>query len=431
MSDASRQFSAPRLMPDTGYRDDPGPVPFISKLIIPGTSPKVAQDVSLAGRRFELWSPNSRGLPFYPGIKTPSVDLEDLAQGKKRYDGHLGPLDPTYHPQHYQLWRSYLPMSQLRPLVLSEGELVGHVRRLPSTVPLAGSLSLSNRQGYQLPSLRSEDFTPVPVKLVELESRPFTLVALWSNVNGLDTDLLPALNAPPAAVVAATEAKGKRRQSPSLSLSDYESDETPEHPAAGTKGVLHQGPSATPAVQLRDEGSHPVASSSTLSDKTKRAKEIYAASPFVISEFWRIDGLPRNCLTALDLLALLKEVAKKMLFAVRQVLHMWRRWEAVYWVCFESKDQALQVRGYLSSANLSGTDGCEGPLVAESTYLLAVEEVHHPKERPLSPTGHWNLPIDIDARFAGESVAAPSSLELPGPSTSAPPPAPVAPESMN
>lgn len=122
MDDNSRRFLSPRLMPDAGYRDDPGPVPFLSKFIIPGDKPKVARDVTLAGRRFEIWSPNSRRLPFYPGIKAPGVDLEDLAKGKKRYDGHLGPLDPTYHPQHYQSRRPYLPFvrrhSHLNPSTL-------------------------------------------------------------------------------------------------------------------------------------------------------------------------------------------------------------------------------------------------------------------------------------------------------------------------
>lgn len=103
------RFSAPRLLPEAGYADDPGPIPFLSKLILPDDQPKSSGDVSIAGRRFELWSPNSRRLPFYPGIKAPGMDLEDLARGRKRYDGHLGPLDPTYHPQHYQPNRPYLP----------------------------------------------------------------------------------------------------------------------------------------------------------------------------------------------------------------------------------------------------------------------------------------------------------------------------------
>ncbi len=664
MSDASRLFSAPRLMPDAGYGDDPGPIPYISKLLIPGTSPKVARDVSIAGRRFELWSPNSRRLPFYPGIKTPGVDLEDLSQGKKSYDGHLGPLDPTYHPQHYQPRRPYLPFvrrhshlnppsqfpefvslfdsseawsadassesgrghipgayidrlrrrnaallremetvreelrnshrkenrvlwtrrplyvadasfgplydivsfedaldsltaiqraiklrdawvsyarlkcqapwdqadmpylfiaegneqymgvwmsdevfddallyltragvacfflheytteeaafhhrthtpypdpvmqnyalisaedgpwrravsaSRLRPLILSEGESVGRVQRLPSTIPRAGSLSLSNRQGYRLPSLRNESSTPVPVKLAELESRPLTPVMMWSNADGLNTDLPPALSlaeakarhaaqtnpvrsteaveTAPTDARASARAKGKRRQSPSYSLSDYESDRELVHAAVGSGDAVSResqdasGPSAT---QLGSEDPALTASSSALSVESERAKELYAAYPLVISEFWRIDSLPRDCLAASDLLSLLKEAAKKTPFAVRQILRTWRRREAVYWVHFGNSDQALRVRGYLSRAGLSNTDGCDGPLVAESTYLLALEEVRHPEVRPLSPTGHWNLPVDIDARFAEEHTVTSAAQEPPSRNASLPLPA--------
>ncbi|KAF4588085.1 hypothetical protein EYR38_010050 [Pleurotus pulmonarius] len=667
----SRLFLAPRLLPDAGYRDDPGPVPFISKLILPGISPKVARDITIAGRRFELWSPNSRRLPFYPGIKAPGVDLEDLAQGKKRYDGHLGPLDPTYHPQHYQPRRPYLPFvrrhshlnppslypefvslfdspeawsahrssepgkgcipeayigrlkrrnttliqeagnlrdhlrdshkkkdralwkhrplypsnfnlealrditsfeealdtltaiqrgiklrdawvsyvrlkrqdpwnpedrpyiftvegneqymgvwmsdevfddallyltrsgvacfflheytpeesafhhrtltpypdavmqnyslisaedgpwrkavaeSRLRPLAMSEAESVGRVRKLPTYSPKAGSLSLSNRQGYRHPSLRDEGSTPAPVKLAELEPRALTPVMLWPNADGLETDLPPALSLAEAkarhaaltkptgktsvaetslaAPSCSTEAKGKQRQSPSNSLPDYESDGVTEPSAANREGAAQSKSRAAPISPIAvrtDEESNPIPSSSSRKIAapllSERAQELYAAYAFEISEFWRVDCLPRGCSSALELLALLKETAKKIPFAVRQILRTWRQQNAVYWIRFEDKEQALKVRGCLSSARFSNADGCDGPLVAESVYLLALEEVRHPEERPLSPTGHWNLPIEVDARFvkASANATAPSQSQSSNSSTPTPLPAP-------
>ncbi len=139
----------------------------------------------------------------------------------------------------------------------------------PSAIPRAGSLSLSNRQGYRLPSLRNEDSTPALAKLAELESRPLTPVMLWPNVDGLDTDLPPALSlaaakarraaqmkpvgsadavasaveAAPTEVIISAEVKGKRCQSPSYSLLDCESDASRNHDPIDVRQSADKQPS--------------------------------------------------------------------------------------------------------------------------------------------------------------------------------------------
>ncbi|KAJ8690414.1 hypothetical protein PTI98_011842 [Pleurotus ostreatus] len=633
----SRRFLSPRLMPDAGYSDDPGPIPFLSKLVIPGDYPKVARDVTIAGRRFEIWSPNSRRLPFYPGIKSPGVDLEDLAKGKRRYDGHLGPLDPTYHPQHYQPRRPYLPFirrhshlnppslfpefvslfddseawssragsetgeghvtesyvkrlkkrntsllqdvkflgdslresyserdrllwqnrplypsnmhiealrditsfeealdmitemqrgiklreawinyvqlknltprdpadfahvfavegneqymglwmsdeallymtrsgvacfflheytiqeamfhhrthtyypdavmqnyalisdkdgpwrfavkrSKLRALTLEEGESVGRVKKLLHTLPASGSLSLSNRQGYRSPSLRDDRSLPEARKLAEMASRPRTPVKLWHDMDGLEADAprtasLPVAKAPrvklkPAGMIEASGAastpltddpKGKsKRREPTSPLPGYESEPeasrvaTPQAMVATVSREREAAVRATQGASTSQASFIARAHAPSVPAASSRAKELYAAYAKEILEFWRIDGLPHGITTPKELLELFQETSKKIPFAVPQMLRTWKGRQDIYWVRFGDRDQALRVRGYLSRASISGSDGCDGPLVAESTYLLAQEEVRDPEERPSSPTGYWNLPIDLDARF--------------------------------
>ncbi|KDQ26075.1 hypothetical protein PLEOSDRAFT_160672 [Pleurotus ostreatus PC15] len=638
----SRRFLSPRLMPNAGYADDPGPIPFLSKLIIPGDYPKVARDVTIAGRRFEIWSPNSRRLPFYPGIKAPGVDLEDLAKGKKRYDGHLGPLDPTYHPQHYQPRRPYLPFvrrhshlnppnlfpefaslfddseawsprvgsvtgegrvtesyvrrlkkrntsllqdakllrddllesyserdrllwrnrplypsnlhiealsdivsfeealdtitemqrgiklreawinyvrlknlapwdpadlayifavegneqymgvwmsddafddallymaragvacfflheytaqetmfhhrthtyypdavmqnyalisnedglwrhavkrSKLRALTLEEGESVGRVKKLQCTLPASGSLSLSNRQGYRLPSLREERSLPNARELVELVSRPRTPVKFWYDMDGLEADAPRVASLPVARasrierksagkaeasstteIPSAVDPKGKgKEREPASPLPDYESESEASRMVVSQAietAVSLELEAAVRATQEASTSQINVLPSATIQSNpavvSDRAKELYAAYAKEISEFWRIDDLPFGVKTPKELLELLQETSRKIPFAIPQMLRTWNGRRDIYWVRFGDKDQALRVRGYLSRAHISGSDGCDGPLVAESTYLLALEEVRNPEERPSSPTGYWNLPIDLDARF--------------------------------
>ncbi|KAF8210238.1 hypothetical protein K438DRAFT_1959517 [Mycena galopus ATCC 62051] len=63
-------------------------------------------------RRFELWSPNSVQLPYYPGIRSNVLDLRlSTTLEQRRYDGHLGKFDPTVTPQYYnrkRLWLAFI-----------------------------------------------------------------------------------------------------------------------------------------------------------------------------------------------------------------------------------------------------------------------------------------------------------------------------------
>ncbi|KDQ27173.1 hypothetical protein PLEOSDRAFT_158910 [Pleurotus ostreatus PC15] len=673
------RFSAPRLLPEAGYYDDPGPIPFLSKLILSNDQPKSSGDVSIAGRRFELWSPNSRRLPFYPGIKTPGVDLEDLARGRKRYDGHLGPLDPTYHPQHYQPSRPYLPFirrhghlnspreypeftsvfdvqevwqpdplscsnggrirgayinrlrrrnktiteemlalrdglrrsglealrllwkrrpvfpsdmdlvdlekvdtfdeavdtitsmqrgikyrdawtryarmkdqapfdpadtpftfavegnerfmgiwvsddacedvmlyltregvacfflyeycageesyhhrthstlpldlmqsyslvfaqdapwkraerrSNLRALALGEGESVGRVRSLPGYQPFPGSLALSNRQGYRQPSLRNPNTLPVARALRELSLRPATPILTMFNLDGLETD------APEVPSVQEVQARLEREKAASRGASsskisvrdaigalgsvpvDYREEQRlvvdkgkqrARSPPSSFHGSYEEESSRKPTTPSRDEADDlhlraalreslrtglsdgPLTSSTSVSSVSRsrssnaadrltseRHDELYGPYSFELSEFWRVDRLPSNVRSASDLLQLLRKTAKKLPFEVQQMLCTWRSGQAFYWVRFGDSDQAMRVRGYLSSAGASNSDGCDGPAVPEATYLLALNEVRNPEERPPSPTSYWSIPIMMDTRFARSSLFHPSTVQ--------------------
>ncbi|KAG9220858.1 hypothetical protein CCMSSC00406_0002542 [Pleurotus cornucopiae] len=230
-------------------------------------------------------------------------------------------------------WRKAVADSQLRPLTMSEAESVGRVRKLPTSIPKAGSLSLSNQQGYRHPSLRNEGSTPTPVKLAELESRPLTPVMMWPNTDGLETDLPPAISlaAAKARHAARTKLIGKSgvAETPltALSIRTEAKDGVAGPSATSREGTTQLESQVAPVSSIAaraDEGSAPAPSLSTQGAEapplSERAQELYAAYAFEISEFWRVDCLPHGCSTARELLALLKETAKKIPFAVRQIL---------------------------------------------------------------------------------------------------------------
>jgi hypothetical protein len=61
-----------------------------------------ARIVKIGNQTFELWSPNSRQLPFLPGecLPEPATKAsQDVSQ--RRYDGHTGKHDCLYSPQYF------------------------------------------------------------------------------------------------------------------------------------------------------------------------------------------------------------------------------------------------------------------------------------------------------------------------------------------
>ncbi|KAF9492144.1 hypothetical protein BDN71DRAFT_1433449 [Pleurotus eryngii] len=209
------------------------------------------------------------------------------------------------------------------------------------------------------------------MNLAELESRPATPIRFWYDLDGLEATAPYAMSLVEAkachmeltrrskvetltiSVVPdeSAKSKGKQCELPS-SLSDYESDYDSARP------VLHHGTSEAvsrelqAAMEMCDTTPQSVTASASnpavQSLMTERFKELYTAYLFEISEFWRVDSLPENISAPANLLKLLKSTAKKIPFAIKQILRMWKRQHVVYWIQFRDKDQALRTKECLS-----------------------------------------------------------------------------------
>lgn len=97
----SRRYNSKRRMSNFGYYEPPVVDDTLS-LILPLFSRMYSRLVAVAGKTWELWSPNSVIDAYYPGIRAPGYKvamIEDMT--KRRFDGHLGRFDPTKAPQHY------------------------------------------------------------------------------------------------------------------------------------------------------------------------------------------------------------------------------------------------------------------------------------------------------------------------------------------
>ncbi|KAF8157745.1 hypothetical protein K438DRAFT_1777081 [Mycena galopus ATCC 62051] len=132
--DQAQLYSGRRLLSSQGLTyppliDDT----FTLRLPKPGTNFGREVRTSLSGhdRRFELWSPNSVQLPYYPGIRSSVLELrlsESLEQ--RRYDGKLGRFDPTLAPQYYDRRRPWLGML-VAPSSLSAFEISARAEYVP------------------------------------------------------------------------------------------------------------------------------------------------------------------------------------------------------------------------------------------------------------------------------------------------------------
>ncbi|KAJ7440084.1 hypothetical protein B0H11DRAFT_1933972 [Mycena galericulata] len=74
--------------------------------------------IAVSGRLFEISSPNSHQHPYYPGPLPPmpdSVGDPFPSDTERRFDGHIGPGDPTLSPQCYNPAEPYLPFIRRDP----------------------------------------------------------------------------------------------------------------------------------------------------------------------------------------------------------------------------------------------------------------------------------------------------------------------------
>ncbi|KAK7024085.1 hypothetical protein R3P38DRAFT_3194814 [Favolaschia claudopus] len=66
--------------------------------------------LAINGDSFEAGSPNSTRMPYYPGVQPRGQASRELPPSdSRRFDGQLGPRDPTISPQHYDPYRPWLP----------------------------------------------------------------------------------------------------------------------------------------------------------------------------------------------------------------------------------------------------------------------------------------------------------------------------------
>ena len=123
-------------MPFTGflditcvYREVPDVYDDLS-FYVPCQSPIHIRGVEIRGTTYELWSPNSDRIDYYPGA--PLKEPVDSFDATSRYhDGRLGPHDWSLHPQHFYAKRPWLGFCLRPPVDVRDWRSV-----LPELVPL-------------------------------------------------------------------------------------------------------------------------------------------------------------------------------------------------------------------------------------------------------------------------------------------------------
>jgi hypothetical protein len=112
----TKVYSTTRLRSYHGYTDPPlvddG---FVWKL--PSGGRYFGREVQNGGKRYELWSPNSLQIPYYPGVRPRASKLViGSTKTQRRADGQLGRFDPTISPQYFDTrrpWLAFLPSPQV------------------------------------------------------------------------------------------------------------------------------------------------------------------------------------------------------------------------------------------------------------------------------------------------------------------------------
>jgi hypothetical protein len=95
----SRFFPTPRLLSIHGYDH----LPLVDDTLrfkLPRFRQHSGRLVASGRHVWELWSPNSSQVAFYPGVSPTDFQLSCCSdEMQRRYDGHLGRYDPTVSPQ--------------------------------------------------------------------------------------------------------------------------------------------------------------------------------------------------------------------------------------------------------------------------------------------------------------------------------------------
>jgi len=112
------------------YREVPGVYDGLS-LYVPCENPIRVRGVEIRGTTYEVWSPNSDSIGYYPGapLKEPVVSYGATS---RYHDGRLGPHDRALHPQHFYSKRPWLGFCLCPPVGVRDWHSV-----LPELVPLS------------------------------------------------------------------------------------------------------------------------------------------------------------------------------------------------------------------------------------------------------------------------------------------------------
>ena len=95
----SRLYDSRRRRSNFGYFEPPVVDDTLS-LALPPFARVHSRIVSMNGKTWILWFPNSILDAFYPGIRSPGYEVVmEKERTKRRFDGHLGRFDPTKSPQ--------------------------------------------------------------------------------------------------------------------------------------------------------------------------------------------------------------------------------------------------------------------------------------------------------------------------------------------
>ncbi|KAF9542451.1 hypothetical protein CPC08DRAFT_802033 [Agrocybe pediades] len=110
--DSNKPFSPDRLASFAGYVLPPTVVDAML-FYLPRFSLCSHRVVESFQRSWELWSPNSSRVAYYPGAREMFARFgRSLHASMRRYDGHEGRFDPTISPQHYDKDRPWLGFIQ-------------------------------------------------------------------------------------------------------------------------------------------------------------------------------------------------------------------------------------------------------------------------------------------------------------------------------
>jgi hypothetical protein len=107
----SRHYPTSRLLSIHGYDH----LPVVDDTLgfnLPRFRQHSGRLVAAGSRVWELWSPNSSQVAFYPGVPPPNLQLcIPSDERQRRYDGHLGRFDSTLFPQllsEQRPWRGFI-----------------------------------------------------------------------------------------------------------------------------------------------------------------------------------------------------------------------------------------------------------------------------------------------------------------------------------